>query len=261
MKQTLEELRESYYIAISRLDNEDDIRNSLPSNTCDSFEELINMITSKLDDEICEWEQEDLIAETEEDKKLVKQELDILYLKKRICLEKLNEFNQNNALVEAYEKSPEKHLIFATSDLGNVYFLRDLKAVSEEYYKDVLDLLNDLQNNNISVMNETKDKKLNGQLSDIFEKKAFKIRICYRILTPDTCYVMLVKMKKSTRDTKYNAEIENRKINTDSDFKRVKNLLLDPKSREELISESEQIKDKIEKYIKENGRGGYQNAI
>ena len=72
---------------------------------------------------------------------------------------------------------------------------------------------------------------------------------------------MLVKMKKSTRDTKYNAEIENRKINTDSDFKRVKNLLLDPKSREELISESEQIKDKIEKYIKENGRGGYQNAI
>lgn len=37
MKQTLEELRESYYIAISRLDNEDDIRNSLPSNTCDSF--------------------------------------------------------------------------------------------------------------------------------------------------------------------------------------------------------------------------------
>lgn len=108
MKQTLEELRESYYIAISRLDNEDDIRNSLPSNTCDSFEELINMITSKLDDEICEWEQEDLIAETEEDKKLVKQELDILYLKKRICLEKLNEFNQNNALVEAYENIPQK---------------------------------------------------------------------------------------------------------------------------------------------------------
>ena len=204
MKQTLEELRESYYIAISRLDNEDDIRNSLPSNTCDSFEELINMITSKLDDEICEWEQEDLIAETEEDKKLVKQELDILYLKKRICLEKLNEFNQNNALVEAYKNIPQKNLIFATSGLGNVYFLRDLKDVSEEYYKDVLDLLNDLQNNNISVMNETKDKKLNGQLSDIFEKKAFKIRICYRILTPDTCYVMLVKMKKSTRDTKYN---------------------------------------------------------
>ena len=72
---------------------------------------------------------------------------------------------------------------------------------------------------------------------------------------------MLVKMKKSTRDTKYNSEIENRKINTDSDFKRVKNLLLDPKSREELISESEQIKKEIEKYIKENGRGGHHNAI
>lgn len=261
MKTTLEELRESYYIAISKLDNEEDIRNSLPSSGYDNFEELINMIMSKLDDEIAEWEQEDLIAETETDKELVKKELDILSLKKRICLEKLNKFNQNNTLVEAYMSTPQKHLIFATSDLGNVYFLRDLKDVSEEYYKDVLDLLNDLQNNNISIMNETKDKKLNGLLSDIFEKKAFKIRICYRMLTPDTCYVMLVKMKKSTRDTKYNAEIENRKLNTDSDYQRVKTLLQDPKSREDLINESEQIKDEIEKYIKENVRGGHQNAI
>ena len=261
MKQTLEELRESYYIAISMLDKEEDIRNSLPSNTCDSFEELINMITSKLDDEICEWEQEDLIAETEEDKKLVKQELDILYLKKRICLEKLNEFNQNNALVEAYENIPQKNLIFATSDLGNVYFLRDLKAVSEEYYKDVLDLLNDLQNNNISVMNETKDKKLNGQLSDIFEKKDFKVRICYRMLTPDTCYVMLAKMKKSNNDLKDRLEIENRKLNTESDYQRVKKLLQDPKVREELVSSNKEIKKEIEKYIRENSRGGYQNAI
>ena len=30
MKKTLEELRESYYIAISRLDNEEDIKSSLP---------------------------------------------------------------------------------------------------------------------------------------------------------------------------------------------------------------------------------------
>ena len=261
MNHTLEELRESYYIAISMLDKEEDIRNSLPSNTCDSFEELINMITSKLDDEICEWEQEDLIAETEEDKKLVKQELDILYLKKRICLEKLNEFNQNNALVEAYENIPQKNLIFATSDLGNVYFLRDLKAVSEEYYKDVLDLLNDLQNNNISVMNETKDKKLNGQLSDIFEKKDFKVRICYRMLTPDTCYVMLAKMKKSNNDLKDRLEIENRKLNTESDYQRVKKLLQDPKVREELVSSNKEIKKEIEKYIRENSRGGYQNAI
>lgn len=72
---------------------------------------------------------------------------------------------------------------------------------------------------------------------------------------------MLVKMKKSTRDTKYNAEIENRKLNTESDYQRVKKLLQDPKSREDLISSNEEIKKEIEKYIKENGRGGYQNAI
>ena len=125
----------------------------------------------------------------------------------------------------------------------------------------VLDLLNDLENNNIDVMNGSKDKKLNGQLSDIFEKKAFKIRICYRMLTPDTCYVMLVKMKKSTRDTKYNIEIENRRLNTEIDYQRVKKLLQDPKAREELISSNEEIKKEIEKYIKENGRGGHLNAI
>lgn len=226
MKITLEELRESYYFAISKLDNEEDIRNSLPSTGYDNFEELIKMIMSKLEDEIAEWEHEDLIAETEADKELIKKELAILFLKKRICLEKLNEFNQNNVLVEAYEKSPEKHLIFATSNLGNVLFLRDLKDIPEEYYNTVLELLNKLEDN-IYEVNEIKDKKLvgNKNITDVYEKKDFKVRICYRMLTPDTCYVMLAKMKKSNNDLKDRLEIENRKLNTESDYQRVKKLL------------------------------------
>lgn len=104
MNPSIEELRESYFIAISKLTNEEDIRNSLPLSSSDSFEELINMIISKLDDEISEWEREDLLAVTNDDKETVKKEIDILNLKKRICLEKIDEFNQNNALEEAYEK-------------------------------------------------------------------------------------------------------------------------------------------------------------
>lgn len=262
MKTTLEELRESYCIAISKLDNEEDIRNSLPSSGYDNFEELINMIMSKLDDEIAEWEYEDLLAETASDKELVKNELTILTLKKRICLEKLQEFNQNNALIEAYEKTSEKHLIFATSNLGNTLFLRDLKDIPEEYYNKVLELLNKLEDN-IYEGNEAKDKKLvgNKNITDIYEKKDFKVRICYRMLTPDTCYVMLAKMKKSNNDLKDRMDIENRKLNTESDYQRVKKLLQDPKSREELISSNEQIKNEVVKYIKENGRGGHHNGI
>lgn len=81
------------------------------------------------------------------------------------------------------------------------------------------------------------------------------------MLTPDTCYVMLVKMKKSNNDLKDRLEIENRKLNTESDYQRVKNLLKDPKSREELININEQIKSEIEKNIKEHGRGGHHNGI
>lgn len=158
MNPSLEELRESYFIAISKLTNEEDIRNSLPLSSSDSFEELINMIISKLDDEICEWEHEDLLAETASDKELVNDELAILNLKKRICLEKIQEYNQNNALIEEYEKTPQKHLIFATSNLGNVFFLRDLKDVSEEYFAEIQDLLNDLENNNVNVMQESVNK-------------------------------------------------------------------------------------------------------
>ena len=157
MKKTLEELRESYYIAISKLTNEEDIRNSLPLSSSDSFEELINMIISKLDDEISEWEREDLLAVTNDDKETVKKEIDILNLKKRICLEKIDEFNQNNALEEAYEKTSKKHLIFATSNLGNILFLRDLKDISEEYYNKILELLSKLEYN-IYDNNETKDR-------------------------------------------------------------------------------------------------------
>lgn len=248
MNPSLEELRESYFIAISKLTNEEDIRNSLPLSSSDNFEELINMIISKLDDEISEWEREDLLAVTNDDKETVKKELDILNLKKRICLEKIDEFNQNNALEEAYEKTPKKHLIFATSNLGNILFLRDLKDISEEYYNKILELLSKLEYN-IYDNNETKDRKLanNRNITNIYEKKDFKVRICYRMLTPDTCYVMLVKMKKSNNDLKDRLEIENRKLNTESDYQRVKNLLKDPKSREELININEQIKSEIEK--------------
>lgn len=262
MNPSLEELRESYFIAISKLTNEEDIRNSLPLSSSDSFEELINMIISKLDDEISEWEHEDLLAVTNDDKETVKKELDILNLKKRICLEKIDEFNQNKALEEAYEKTPKKHLIFATSNLGNILFLRDLKDISEEYYNKILELLSKLEYN-IYDNNETKDRKLanNRNVTNIYEKKDFKVRICYRMLTPDTCYVMLAKMKKSNNDLKDRLEIENRKLNTESDYQRVKNLLKDPKSREELINSNEEIKKEIEKYIKENGRGGHHYGI
>lgn len=262
MNPSLEELRESYFIAISKLTNEEDIRNSLPLSSSDNFEELINMIISKLDDEISEWEREGLLAVTNDDKETVKKELDILNLKKRICLEKIDEFNQNNALEEAYEKTPKKHLIFATSNLGNILFLRDLKDISEEYYNKILELLSKLEYN-IYDNNETKDRKLanNRNITNIYEKKDFKVRICYRMLTPDTCYVMLVKMKKSNNDLKDRLEIENRKLNTESDYQRVKNLLKDPKSRKELINSNEEIKKEIEKYIKENGRGGHHYGI
>lgn len=262
MNPSLEELRESYFIAISKLTNEEDIRNSLPLSSSDNFEELINMIISKLDDEISEWEREDLLAVTNDDKETVKKELDILNLKKRICLEKIDEFNQNNALEEAYEKTPKKHLIFATSNLSNILFLRDLKDISEEYYNKVLELLSKLEYN-IYDNNETKDRKLanNRNVTNIYEKKDFKVRICYRMLTPDTCYVMLAKMKKSNNDLKDRLEIENRKLNTESDYQRVKKLLQDPKSREELINSNEEIKKEIEKYIKENGRGGHHYGI
>lgn len=262
MNPSLEELRESYFIAISKLTNEEDIRNSLPLSSSDSFEELINMIISKLDDEISEWEREDLLAVTNDDKETVKKELDILNLKKRICLEKIDEFNQNNALEEAYEKTPKKHLIFATSNLGNILFLRDLKDISEEYYNKILELLSKLEYN-IYDNNETKDRKLanNRNITNIYEKKDFKVRICYRMLTPDTCYVMLAKMKKSNNDLKDRLEIENRKLSTESDYQRVKNLLKDPKSREELININEQIKSEIEKNIKEHERGGHHNGI
>ena len=44
MNPSLEELRESYFIALSKLSNEEDIRNSLPLSSSDSFEELKRLL-------------------------------------------------------------------------------------------------------------------------------------------------------------------------------------------------------------------------
>ena len=43
---------------------------------------------------------------------------------------KEKELLKDYELIEEYKKTPQKHLIFATSNLGNVFFLRDLKILS-----------------------------------------------------------------------------------------------------------------------------------
>jgi len=93
---------------------------------------------------------------------------------------------------------------------------------------------------------------------EVCPKKAITWESGRSIIDQDKC----IKCGKCIDVCKFGAvEIENRKLNTESDYQRVKNLLKDPKSREELININEQIKSEIEKSIKEHGRGGHHNGI
>lgn len=250
----IEQLRKQYFNAIILLNDKKDVIEALPQPEYESFFEIIEGIIMMIEKNIKELNDE--LKNTSKDEfemiEYLQEELEILNLKKELCEKKQKEAIEQKELDKKADKIPLKNIIYATTEHGNVYIEKDLKAMPEEYYDDVKESIQQIREG-FDV--DSKNLVNNNKLAGLREKNPFKVRVFYRILSNDTAYVMLARMKKGNNDLLDRTEAIVRKKKTETEFNRIKEEIKNLARKEELIAENDLITEKLFTFIKEHRRG------
>lgn len=249
----IESLRKKYYESISLLQNKEDIENALPRPEYENFFPLIAGLISMLEKELVLTQE--MLQDNPEMREYIEEEISLIKLKLDICNNLLHKANEDKQIEEEAINAQKKNIIFATTDSGNVCIESDLKGISEEYLQAVEDSLIQLQEGVIEE-NIEKGKSMtnNAKLSKVHELKPFKVRIFYKILSPDTVYVLMVKMKKSNNALRDRREIEERVEQRTKQYEQLKMQIKDPIMKEKLISQNKEYLDRILGHIEQKKR-------
>ena len=252
----IKELREGYYKAIMLLNDETDILQALPQPTYEAFYPITYGLLELIEQEVIAFNEELESTNDDEYREYLESELSILTFKKNACLNLIKQADEKKTMEEQSTMFPKKKLIFATTKTGNIYLEKDLKSFPEEYLESVEECLSNLENGFIEENNQ-KGKKLgaDAKLSGLHEIKTFKVRVFYKNLTPDTVYIMMARMKKSTNDLIDRSEPVERNKKTTGEFEELKEEIKDPIKKEQLIEQNNEIRKRIKEHIKENRRG------
>lgn len=252
----IENFRKQYYESVRLLQDEQDILNALPQPEYENFFPLIRGVIKKLENELKE-NQEELASELDPKmKEYIQDEIDIIQFKINVCINLLQKGLEDEKIEEEALSTPKKNIIFATTESGNICIENDMKTIPEEFYTSVERLLLRLQEGVVEDNGQkaksftTIDKKMVG----IHEIKEFKIRLFYKNLSPDTVYVLMVRMKKSDNDRLDREEIINRTSQRNKQYERLKKEVKDPMKKEELIQEHKKTLDRLLGNIKHNKR-------
>ena len=249
----IENLRQKYYESISLLQNKEDIENALPKPEYENFFSLISGLINMLDKELASTRE--MLQDSSDMKEYIEEEINLIKLKLDICNKLLHKAIEDKQIEEEALVTPKKNIIFATTDSGNICIESDLKGISEEYLQSVEDSLIQLQEGVIEE-NIEKGKSMtnNAKLSKVHELKPFKVRIFYKILSPDTVYVLMVKMKKSNNALRDRREIEERVEQRTKQYEQLKMKIKDPVIKEELINQNKEHLDRILGHIEQKKR-------
>ena len=258
MDEKLKELRDSYYKALSLLNDEQEIRNVLPQPSYSNFFELSDLLLDLLQSDLDYLIEDSKSVFNQEDYEFYQILIASTILKMNIIKERVLEAK---TIVEDEEEAlttPGKIIIFAKTTSDRVYLEQDLKKIPREYYQEVIECLEDIKNGR-SEENKELGKTFtsnNKKLSGIHEAKRFKIRVFFKVLSKDMLYVMIARQKKANNDSIDRNEIENRIDNVSEEFNFLKEKIKDSDFREKLIQEHYEILDSIYKSLGKKEIGG-----
>ena len=255
----IENLRKKYYEAIILLQDEQDILDSLPQPDYTNFFPIITGLIKRIEEELYILQQElhNLDESDIEMHKYFEEEIEMLLFKQEVCNNLLDKGKEEIDVEVESEKTPKKNIIFATTNSGNICIENDIKTVPEEYYVQVINMLQNLQDG-IAENNNEKAKTMTSthkKMAGLKEVKEFKVRLFYKILSSDTVYVLLVRMKKSDNDALDRKEAIRRSVQRNKQYLELKKQVKDQQMKEKLIAENEQILSNLYEYLNQNKRG------
>lgn len=256
----IEKLRQKYYDAINLLQDEQDIINALPTTDFRNFFPLIAGLITKIETELQKL-QDELSASQDEKKEFIEyinEEIEITNKKISICQKLLEKAKKDETIIDEFEKQPIKNIVFATTASGNICFEKDLKAIPEECYQEISEMLNKFSAEVIEEKNPKKEKNIsrnNNKLNGIHELKGFQIRIYYKIISSDVVYVFMICEKKNTNSDSFRQDIITRASSQNHQYEFLKKQMENPHINGTIINEHHQILTNIYDYLKKKKRG------
>lgn len=247
-----------YFEAIRDLTEEADILNALPNPTHEVGLQILEELIEYLDKLL--MGSKEMLDETPKDEiemiEYIEFEIKLLQFKKDICSKRLEKCREDLKIEEEAQLKPQKNIIFATTDAGNVCVENDIKTIPEEFYESLQNMLLRLQegvveNNNGKAKRFTSSHR---RLSGIHELKEFKVRMFYRTLSDDTVYILMVRMKKADNDRLDHEEIEKRVVMTNKQYEELKAKIKNPILKAQIVQENQAILDDLFEFLKQNKR-------
>ncbi|MBQ1812903.1 MAG: hypothetical protein II119_03020 [Bacilli bacterium] len=250
----------SYAEALLRLESIDDLLQALPKPSSADYEECLSNLIMYINNEI------DSNVELKEDS-CDKDDIDSINLE----LERLNRIREVivSKLSETYgeqvKEGSKKNLVFLMTNASNPCIEKDLKDIPREYMADLAELLEDLESfgPDEGKYNDLECKKLinNGDLKDVFELIAFKVRLYFEQYDKDTVIVVMATLKNQTNPKSIYDTLSKRLSMKAYDEKRnvtlidqLKKKLSNPEMKDRLIEEHREIKESIMAKLKGNAK-------
>ena len=151
------------------------------------------------------------------------------------------------------------------TNASNPCIEKDLKDIPREYMADLAELLEDLESfgPDEGKYNDLECKKLinNGDLKDVFELIAFKVRLYFEQYDKDTVIVVMATLKNQTNPKSIYDTLSKRLSMKAYDEKRnvtlidqLKKKLSNPEMKDRLIEEHREIKESIMAKLKGNAK-------
>lgn len=149
-------------------------------------------------------------------------------------------------------------IVFLKSKAGNEFIFRDLKSIPEEYYDSLFDLFKELKLYNFSTGNITNKIRYMGvdkKYEHIYEYKAFKLRLFFRVINENTLLLLQASYKTQTHSKLIEETLESRNVLASKSFEKLKRDLSDENIRLSIIEENSKVEEDVYEYLKQNKRG------
>lgn len=252
-------LRKNYYEAISDLEDDYDIINSLPTPEFGNFFELMDGIIEKLNDDVNFYQQ--MLEELEKDSLEYEQTIEYLKTTKKkikLCFDRKNNvMNRLNSIDGKLKNGTNRNIIFAKTRHGRNKFASGLKFVPAEYYLGIEESLEMLEEVDDLFANKSKIKRFlnNNKLNGIYEVKIFKVRIYFKLIDNDNVYVFFVRLKKDDNSTKDREGVIKRATGCNDDYLEVLDSFQNEVTKQQIIDENLQIRKEIYQILQQSSRG------
>lgn len=229
----------SYYKAqIDNCKNLDELESLLPKKTVENFDELINLILLYLLEEEMDYRQ--MLYENSE---TLDSDPEILNYVTEIHrkFEIIKNYRDCKEISEKEVENTQNHLIFLTTEYGNVCALSDVKNIDSEYYESFLTLLESIIT---GTFKNVKSFSVQGSGTVTSEVKDFKTRIIFTKLESNIYIINSIFVKKSDNDLFYRNNLINRDALYRNKIAGIKEQL-NGSNREQFLQENDLVKEDV----------------